>query len=1164
MVLIEDGGFDHKELNKWFQVLSNTIRIKIFKLIAESKSKVIFSTILKKLFPNSPEESSKVSNHLSKLVSVGFILKDKEGYYISPLGAELYSQINGIEKLFTKFKRQILVRTSDHSLEIFNSKKIKEYLLRETDLSEKLADDITKLVSKRLESIQIEYITAPLLREYINGILLEIGREKIRAKLTRLGVPPFDVKQLYHNKFFNDPELAFNEFGKHICEQYLLLNQLEERVADFYLSGKLFFNNPESFSYKVSEFVISGTKFIEIIKNKFIKNLASYPFYSDLIIKWKNAGLSREPQEYKISKFNLTSFEKRKLLGILSKTINQFIEDSKKFTNYGMVITDFTLVLYTFSNLLELSPYEIFDFFIDSFGEVNVSSRSDFRLIHSRNWQLWLQFDMKLSLKAESIKTSSLSAQNNIENLTYHHNNILQDLDHSVDDAHDTHHAHDSSDNIDHNSASLEGVRRAPNVDNLTIDLNSASNSSSGNDLNKLKDNEEISNENKIRVNELELDISSNISIIKNIKFSLEYSGETEAILTYYNQDVKIYKKLIDLISDDNELDKNKTMLLKTELNKVMKNISAKPNLIVSIDERIRELFLMNENEKTLEYPLNLLFENLLYHNVMVINNNFTKKRNKLSKTIITPSLTPIQLNYDHVFGHEFAPSSKIVLEKIFINLPQIIQKIANIPIINITNDNRENDNRLKTYNDTSEYNNGGNINNNTNNNNMINKNSQNIEGVNQNDQTNNSKMRNGKIIYDDIEGVKGGNLNEITSKNKNNNILNLKRAQEKNNLNKIDKMNETNKTNKTNKISKTKKRQKKRNSANTKTRHRSKKVGIQKSQYNLKINNLNIDNLKSSLEHELSNYCSAIMTLFDKKFELLNKNLNNFALWKDYSASIIGKNPFLNNDILESYTDNVEIICSVSINGMVEVAKFLTQFFPEQKEESFEILEKIINQINMLLKSNSNEKVKYILSLPHFDNYLQSHFIQDINIIKVFIKNMIIENQAELERSLDELIKNKYDYGRKFKVRESYIKSIDEFLNKSSDKKSNRLIKPYNCSFFMNLAINDPQNKINYIKKLERLIENNLYLGIWNDNKLGNINYYDFIETRNHTSLNERHEISNYEKFKYSLKENIKFIGFVGILGLLKSPKYFKYSGIYKPAKYYGKLLHNYFCHNC
>jgi anaerobic ribonucleoside-triphosphate reductase len=103
-----------------------------------------------------------------------------------------------------------------------------------------LAQQIAREVEERLSKTNIEYLTAPLMREYINAILLENGLEEVRHKLTRLGTPPFEVFKLFESKYMEiDPSTFIEKLGSDVSEQFLLLNLIPKNLADFYLSGEI-------------------------------------------------------------------------------------------------------------------------------------------------------------------------------------------------------------------------------------------------------------------------------------------------------------------------------------------------------------------------------------------------------------------------------------------------------------------------------------------------------------------------------------------------------------------------------------------------------------------------------------------------------------------------------------------------------------------------------------------------------------------------------------------------------------------------------------------------------------------------------------------------------------------------------------------------------------
>ena len=75
----------------------------------------------------------------------------------------------------------------------FNSDKILQSLVKESDMPVELAQKITSETESRLQKFSTTYLTAPLIREIVNSLLIEHGHEDYRHKLTRLGLPIYDI-----------------------------------------------------------------------------------------------------------------------------------------------------------------------------------------------------------------------------------------------------------------------------------------------------------------------------------------------------------------------------------------------------------------------------------------------------------------------------------------------------------------------------------------------------------------------------------------------------------------------------------------------------------------------------------------------------------------------------------------------------------------------------------------------------------------------------------------------------------------------------------------------------------------------------------------------------------------------------------------------------------
>src|SRR5207302_1737509 len=104
---------------------------------------------------------------------------------------------------------------------------------------------ITSETESRLYKFQTQYLTAPLIREMVNALLVEHSLEEYRHKLTRLGMPIYDVTQLL-NKVGDDGgnvESLVHMTGGAVFSEYLLLEQLPRDVADAHLAGDIHISN---------------------------------------------------------------------------------------------------------------------------------------------------------------------------------------------------------------------------------------------------------------------------------------------------------------------------------------------------------------------------------------------------------------------------------------------------------------------------------------------------------------------------------------------------------------------------------------------------------------------------------------------------------------------------------------------------------------------------------------------------------------------------------------------------------------------------------------------------------------------------------------------------------------------------------------------------------
>ena len=226
-----------KDLGNFLKVLQQPIRRDILSKLNLNDNPISFSKLQKEVLGTN-SNSVNFSFYLKPLKSLALISSKEGGYSITNLGKQILKLILNMEQVLNQNKEPVMIRTSKYSKEKFDISKIEEYLIKEGELNNNLAKKIASQVKERLKTTKINYLTAPLMREFINAILLENNLEEVRHRLTRLGTPPYEV-----SKYFKINDISPLDFigilGSDVSEQYLLLNLLPKPFADMYLSGEV-------------------------------------------------------------------------------------------------------------------------------------------------------------------------------------------------------------------------------------------------------------------------------------------------------------------------------------------------------------------------------------------------------------------------------------------------------------------------------------------------------------------------------------------------------------------------------------------------------------------------------------------------------------------------------------------------------------------------------------------------------------------------------------------------------------------------------------------------------------------------------------------------------------------------------------------------------------
>jgi ribonucleoside-triphosphate reductase len=239
------------------KAVSSSIRLQVLTLLLE-KGPLSYTEIMNILRLNPSRDAGRFAYHLKSLLKADLIEPDvkTKKYRLTDLGRMLVDVAENIEERFFK-RRKMIVRTSRLAMEEFDRNKIAESLVKEANVPHDLAQKIARETQGRLLKVRTKYLTAPLIREFVNAILIEKGLEEYRHKLTRLGLPVYDVTQLIKTMGPRAKSVsAVHEAAANsIIEEYTLLNVLPRDIADAHLSGSLHLSNLGYWILKPNEFM---------------------------------------------------------------------------------------------------------------------------------------------------------------------------------------------------------------------------------------------------------------------------------------------------------------------------------------------------------------------------------------------------------------------------------------------------------------------------------------------------------------------------------------------------------------------------------------------------------------------------------------------------------------------------------------------------------------------------------------------------------------------------------------------------------------------------------------------------------------------------------------------------------------------------------------------
>jgi ribonucleoside-triphosphate reductase len=241
---------------KILRAVASVLRLNILRLLYD-RGPLSYTEIMNYLKLSPSRDAGRFAYHLKTLLNMDLISPDPSSkkYRITELGRNLVEFADDLEN--SAYREQMLVRTSRLRIERFDRNKIAESLVREAEVPVDLAQRIAREAERRLLKLGTKYLTAPLIREFVNSILIERGMEEYRHKMTRLGFPVYDVTVLMKEMSgrFADVERVQRAAGKRVIEEYALINALPRDVADAHLSGEIHIENLGSWVLKPSAFM---------------------------------------------------------------------------------------------------------------------------------------------------------------------------------------------------------------------------------------------------------------------------------------------------------------------------------------------------------------------------------------------------------------------------------------------------------------------------------------------------------------------------------------------------------------------------------------------------------------------------------------------------------------------------------------------------------------------------------------------------------------------------------------------------------------------------------------------------------------------------------------------------------------------------------------------
>ena len=160
----------------------------------------------------------------------------------------------------------------------YDESKIVDALVKEANCEEKLAKEVAKSVTEKLQKTEIQTVDTSLIRSLVNNELFERGLNKVLKSNSEVNIPFYNITEIieHANKengnTAHNPESINLTLAERILKEYALREILPQDIAEAHLNGEIHIHDLGM----IDRFYCSGHS-PEYIKKNGIKNIPTIP-----------------------------------------------------------------------------------------------------------------------------------------------------------------------------------------------------------------------------------------------------------------------------------------------------------------------------------------------------------------------------------------------------------------------------------------------------------------------------------------------------------------------------------------------------------------------------------------------------------------------------------------------------------------------------------------------------------------------------------------------------------------------------------------------------------------------------------------------------------------------------------------------------------------------